>query len=77
MTNHGDCYDQIPFPGLCGYHAKKKCFKEMLSKNITRRFLSCDCINREHDKSAKGEDEAHICNCLRAVAGVCVPDGIA
>ncbi|KAL0719367.1 hypothetical protein Bca4012_068691 [Brassica carinata] len=86
----GDCYDQISFPGKCSFlHGNKKCFKDMLSKNITRRFLSCNCIDEESDKSSKEADKtpgnqqtdlhksehpAHICNCLRAVAGDCVPN---
>ncbi|KAJ4865816.1 putative defensin-like protein 233 [Raphanus sativus] len=78
----GDCYDQIPFPEKCSKHGDKKCFKDMLSANITRRFLSCNCINREPFKSSenlqtdlhKKEHPGHICNCLRAVPGDCVPD---
>ncbi|KAG2246538.1 hypothetical protein Bca4012_090484 [Brassica carinata] len=50
----GDCYDQIPFPGKCSkLHGDKRCFRDMLSNNITRRFLTCTCINREPDKSRK------------------------
>ncbi|CAF2154489.1 hypothetical protein HID58_003154 [Brassica napus] len=79
----GDCYDQIPFPEKCSkLHGDKRCFRDMLSKNITRRFLTCNCINREPDKSPgnlqtdlhHSKHPGHICNCLRAVAGDCVPD---
>ncbi|KAF8083301.1 hypothetical protein N665_0783s0011 [Sinapis alba] len=82
----GDCYDEIPFPGKCTKHGKKECFEEMVSSNVTRRFLRCNCINWEPDKSVEEghnvkhshhdehTEHSHICQCLRAVAGDCVPD---
>ncbi|CAN6920213.1 unnamed protein product [Brassica oleracea] len=81
----GDCWDEIPFPGKCSKQGKQECFKEMLSKNITRRFVRCNCINWEPDKSGEEghnvkhshehTEHQHICQCLRVVAGDCLPYG--
>ncbi|ESQ48297.1 hypothetical protein EUTSA_v10021830mg [Eutrema salsugineum] len=63
-----ECWDEIPFPGKCGFHGNKKCFKEMLSKNQTQRFLRCICNNWEPLNSRK---EEHVCRCQRANPNNC------
>ncbi|CAL9227847.1 unnamed protein product [Arabidopsis halleri] len=62
-----DCWKLVTFPGKCGYHEKKKCFKEMESK-YQQRFLQTamhiTCKNlKEEPKSPK---EEHDCICQRA-----------
>lgn len=53
------CWNFVSFPGKCGFHGKKKCFKEMETM-YKQRFLSCKCEN----KTEKKEDQ-HDCSCER------------
>lgn len=65
----GDCWDQISFPGKCSSQGNRKCFKEMISRNQTQRFLRCDCHNWDDDEEeprSKPRKEVHIYNCKRA-----------
>ncbi|XP_019088183.1 PREDICTED: putative defensin-like protein 233 [Camelina sativa] len=57
-----DCWDLITFPGKCGSHGKKKCFKEMEAK-MKQRFLQCTCKNLEDEP--KPPTDEHDCICQR------------
>ncbi|EOA18723.1 hypothetical protein CARUB_v10007302mg [Capsella rubella] len=57
-----DCWELVTFPGKCGFHGKKKCFKEMEAK-MKQRFLQCTCKNLK-DEPKPPKDE-HDCICQR------------
>ncbi|CAL9225385.1 unnamed protein product [Arabidopsis halleri] len=57
-----DCWTEILFSGKCGFHGKKKCYKEMESK-LKQRVLKCSCEDVKTDP--KTPKDQHYCGCQR------------
>ncbi|XP_019087807.1 PREDICTED: defensin-like protein 232 [Camelina sativa] len=57
-----DCWDEIRFPGKCGVHGKKDCFKKVESK-IKQRVLQCFCNDVERGPNTSKDE--HYCSCQR------------
>ncbi|AEE83498.1 Defensin-like protein 232 [Arabidopsis thaliana] len=57
-----ECWSEILFSGKCGFHGKKKCYKEMESK-LKQRVLKCRCEDVKKDSNTSKDE--HYCGCQR------------